>query len=311
MPKMIPPQDDAPGGGAAGVGSRLVNHAISARTAAAEVMAAHAKRHGDYPVSKVLLYRRDAIVRKVNPDIRQVTEGFGGRPAGAVISEFSQRSRYQLLHFMKNCDADFRSMMTLTYPREFPADGRIVKAHLRALKERLRRRWVDFRAIWFLEFQRRGAPHYHVMCEWDLASYGDPVLKRRWRGKRKDASYWTVPLLEEWLALSWYEIVGSGDERHLRAGVSWEIVETTDGALRYGAAHAAKPNQKQVPLLYQNVGRFWGKIGELRCVKIGETTIDSAGVFDAYGHDALSTKGRIRKFLWDGSNKFAADEGSM
>lgn len=288
--------------------SRLVKHAISARSPAAVVLAEHAKRHGDWSVSSVKIYRRDVVVRKESPFGQDVAVSFGGRPAGAVIKEFSDRGRYRLLFFCKNCDCDFRSMATLTYPLEFPADGVVVKNHLKLLVQRLKRRWPEIRGVWFLEFQRRGAPHFHILFEMDLSMYGDLEEKKRWRGKRKGQRYWTVPAIEQWLARSWFEIVGSGDEKHLRAGVSWEVVEEEEGALRYAATHAAKPHQKTVPEEFYNVGRFWGKIGDLRVVEIGQAKVDAEAVFDSYGVEALSRRGRVRKYLFDAAGKFSADD---
>jgi hypothetical protein len=69
--------------------------------------------------------------------------------------------------------------------------------------------------------------------------------------------------MERDLSAAWYRIVGSGDEKHLRAGICWKAIEHTEGALRYASKHAAKPHQKQVPWQDQNVGRFWGRIGKV------------------------------------------------
>ena len=59
-------------------------------------------------------------------------------------------------------DVEFRSMLTLTYPRQFPKDGHIVKKDLNALLQKVRRN-IEGEYLWFLEFQTRGAPHIHLL----------------------------------------------------------------------------------------------------------------------------------------------------
>ena len=45
----------------------------------------------------------------------------------------------------------------------FPRSGRVVKEHLWAFKKRWFRRWGAYPVgVWKLEFQRRGAPHFHL-----------------------------------------------------------------------------------------------------------------------------------------------------
>lgn len=139
-----------------------------------------------------------------------------------------------------------------------------------------------------------------------MAECGDIVCKRR-NGRRAGQSYLTCQEEETWLARRWFKIVGSGDEKHLRAGVAWEVVEKTEGALRYAAAHAGKRKQKFVPKVFQNVGRFWGKIGDIRLERVGVSTVDTVGVFEAVGSDGLSSRGRVKKYLYDAAGKFSLD----
>ena len=57
--------------------------------------------------------------------------------------------------------------------------------------------------VWKREFQRRGAPHYHVLAPVSLTIAGEPV--------------------KEWISRTWYEVVASGNPKHLSAGteVDW------------------------------------------------------------------------------------------
>jgi len=137
-------------------------------------------------------------------------------------------------------------MVTLTYPYEYPSNGRETKEHLRRFLQELQRedkRRIDQRpsdqlhsAFWFLEFQARGAPHYHIFTN--------------------------RPVNKEWCSRRWYDIVNSEDLRHLRAGTRCEtLVRGRAGTISYASKYAAKAEQKDVPAGYENVGRFWGVYG--------------------------------------------------
>ncbi len=251
----------------------------------------------------VRLYRRDAIVSKRMPKGVVVGKfGTGGRRG--IIEEFSMKSRYRLLHTVKNADCDFPAMLTVTYPGAWETDGKVVKRHLKTLVKRLVYHWPEIQGVWFLEFQKRGAPHFHFMLSLRLWELGKVEEMTRWHKKNGTKVFRTVPLLQKMVARWWFEIVGSGDEKHLRAGTALEIIEEEEGALRYAACHAAKPHQKKVPKEYQNVGRFWGVIGGVKASCIEVVPSSAFDVFDRVGPDALSSKGRVRKYLWDASGLF-------
>ena len=139
-------------------------------------------------------------------------------------------------------------MVTLTYPENFPTDGRIVKSHL----ERLYARWVRHygvpKGMWKQEFQRRGAPHFHCFV-------GLPQEEE---------------LLRAWLLEARYGSVGSGDERHVFNGVDisrWRwgtLGENRSKVGEYFARHGAKgwkSYQNQLPEGYTSPGRWWGVWG--------------------------------------------------
>lgn len=286
-------------------------NAVASREAAAAAVVRGLVNHGilqrDWPIRAIVRFRRDCIVKKEHPDQTEFGPCASGGRRG-VIKEFSNQARYRLLHFVKNCDCEFASMMTLTYPSEFPCDGRTVKRdHFEKF-----RRWFLLHfpletGVWFLEFQKRGAPHFHILLSVVLQDQGDLVTRKRVRKKNGEiirTSYQTSAKLEKMLAEKWYQIVGSEDPKHLKAGVAWETIVEADGALRYSAAHAGKCHQKEVPALYQNVGAFWGKLGPIYCEPIEEIVLDAAEIFRVYGHQAMSKEGKIKKYLWDSSEQF-------
>ena len=166
---------------------------------------------------------------------------------------------------------------------------------------RFRDNFQASRAIWFLEFQQRGAPHFHHLLDIDLESHGRLSTKRRSRIEGEKQSYRTCREIEDDLSAAWYRIVSSCDEKHLRAGISWEVLEDSDAAAKYAAKHAAKPRQKKVPLEYYNVGRFWGVIGRVKAVALDDDFEDMTTdqLFREFGYEAMSSRGRVKKYLWD------------
>lgn len=186
-------------------------------------------------VTGVTVYRRDVVVRRS-----------GGRrnhdppPRGTVV-QFSYKARQRLAFVAANTSVVFRTMITLTYPNEFPSDGRKVKTDRDNFQRWCRREFGKPFYLWFLEFQRRGAPHIHLLLDWPFPRLGIDVTAVRFR-----------------VASTWYRLVGSGDEKHLHAGTRTERLRSPEGGARYAVKYACKMRQKVVPKGYQNVGRFWG-----------------------------------------------------
>jgi len=163
------------------------------------------------------------------------------------IVGLSQSSVGRMRRFLRSCVADYQHMVTLTYPYAFPSDGRTVKDNLRVFLQSASRLAKSGRldggnlpkewgAFWFLEFQARGAPHFHIFCTHDLP--------------------------KAWVSEKWFRIVGSEDDRHYRAGTRVERLRAgRAGTIAYAMKYAAKPEQKEVPPGYEHVGRFWGAVG--------------------------------------------------
>ena len=86
-----------------------------------------------------------------------------------------------------------------------------------------------------MEPQRRGAPHFHLLL-WGL---------------RRSAH------LLRWVSLTWYEVVGSGDGRHLQAGTRVEALRSWKGVMSYAAKYSAKMVE-ELPEGWEHVGRWWG-----------------------------------------------------
>lgn len=177
------------------------------------------------------------------------------------IVEFSSKSELRMMRRLVSLDyspwlralasGSVLAMVTLTYPgtwQPLVPSAKAASAHLRAFRSRLERAIGPVAAISKREFQRRGAPHWHLMLPLPSTIRGEPT-----------------PV---WMSTAWFEVVGSGDERHLRAGTG---VDWSTGAraidpvrtARYFASYSArgsKAYQHVVPELWLEnggCGRFW------------------------------------------------------
>ena len=189
----------------------------------------------------VKLYATDAVVVREGhrPTTHEQTRG--------EVTEFTDKSRARLAFVASNTTVTFRTMITLTYPREYPEDGHTVKSHLRQFLQAWRRYTHNASYLWFLEFQSRGAPHFHILTDY-------PTPSRR--ADRKS--------LQRWVSQRWYDICGTGDTRHLAAGTRTERLRSPEGGAHYAVKYAQKMKQKHVPELYRNVGRFWGHTRDVK-----------------------------------------------
>jgi hypothetical protein len=173
-------------------------------------------------------------------------QGIKGRGGGMrqAVQGFSEDSKRRMLFTFRNV-VGLRVLLTLTYPGKaelVPTDGRVVKEHWDVM-----RRWLahhGVRGAWFLEFQRRGAVHFHVFL--------------------------TGEVPKEMVAKAWNRIAGQNDPDHLKAGIRIEALRELHAAGAYAAKYLKKQEQKEVPEGFSNVGRFWGLFGGLSVQVVAE-----------------------------------------
>lgn len=205
------------------------------------------------------------------------------RGALGEIREWSPRSRARMSEKVGSLDYSEWSqedgalaMVTLTLPADWLAvapDGRTFKKLLRRFELRWRRNVGDWRCLWKLEFQRRGAPHWHALMR-------VPALVGR-------------QTFEEWLAVTWADCVDADREpdrcsirtrmesseygRHLAAHSNGHAVDFSGKDFSdprrislYFLGHSSKTTdgkeyQHKVPAQWQEPGkgpgRFWGNPG--------------------------------------------------
>ena len=169
--------------------------------------------------------------------------------------------------YISNYREDFTVIGTLTYGTDYPKDGVIVKAHWRAFIERLRRTgWLESGSlVWFLEFQQRGAPHFHF-------------LGTEFIGK-------------DWVSKNWAEITRG----NMKSCSSVEAIRKPEAMGWYARKYAMKSEQKEVPQEFKNIGRMWGCSGPR--IKHGLPRVPTlhAKIVNAIPSDLADSVGRCRK----------------
>lgn len=175
------------------------------------------------------------------------TKQRGGGKRGKV-RYFSRGSRRRMLGLLAECREEFTGALfvTLTYPAQYPTSPEVYKRHLDSLQKRMVRRFPHARGIWRLEFQKRGAPHYHLLT-WGITA--------------------PVAWVRRWISRVWYAICSTGDEKHLKAGTNVSAIESRKHAGRYVSKYAAKEQETVVVPETGEViepGRYWGTWGGVR-----------------------------------------------
>ena len=163
------------------------------------------------------------------------------------ITGFSARSRSRLqrkIALLRRTSLPV--FLTLTYPADYPGDMVSVKGHLKRFWDWMAGHYSDYGAIWKLEFQARGAPHFHSFL-------------------------WGVPVADyPKIALVWYRIVASGDANHLCWHMGelgngnkpcMEQIRSWFGCKKYASKEMGKDSQN--PNFDASIGRVWGVRGDV------------------------------------------------
>lgn len=121
--------------------------------------------YSDLKHQKIEIYENLVLIKPLN---RVTTSGKPPSRSGEVIHEFSKKSRNRLLkkcRTIRKNDMPLPFFVTLTYQKNF-TDCEHSKKHLNTFLQRFRRKCkknnVEFNYIWKMEFQKRGAVHYHL-----------------------------------------------------------------------------------------------------------------------------------------------------
>lgn len=151
------------------------------------------------------------------------------------VTSFSGASRKRLFALLQGINRGrvrrLPLMVTLTYHLTWPTDGPGLKRHLDTFWKAVQRAYPKAAAVWKLELQKRGAPHYHLLV-------------------------FNIPWLPAgWVARVWHRVVGDTGQHHLRAGTQVKRVKSWRGVMSYAAKYLGK---MVVGGEIADIGRFWG-----------------------------------------------------
>lgn len=210
-----------------------------------------------------ILYRQSKI--KYRPD---------HPPERGEVVKRTNRSLSRLAYLAANTDTVFKSLMTLTWPRVFPYSGARVKGIFQEFLQRSRRRFGEYSYLWFLEFQKRDAPHFHILT----------TIENPKDYHRKDfARMWAELVLPEDLYVGDVESkkmfhVKQSDVIHVHSQkAAWDAIRKVDGAMRYVLKYAFKKEQVEVPDNFLSVGRFWAHNADV--------SVRQGAIFDVDGDE--------------------------
>ena len=219
------------------------------------------------PVGMLTVSPRSLAIKAIRGDLPTPSHSNGRR----FISTFSKKSRNRLrkaiaeldfMPFLSQLDDGYLVLLiTLTLPSNWeeyaPTPAAFWK--LLALFRMRVGRALGEPALMITkrEFQRRGAPHFHIFTALP------PTLSIRGEG---------VSVID-WISRTWFEIVGSGNESHLLAGTGVDFYDANRSSdplafVGYFAGYTtgdgkSKQYQNEAPESWegQSVGRFWSISG--------------------------------------------------
>lgn len=169
------------------------------------------------------------------------------------IKEFTKKSRNNMMRTLaKVRGANAGLFIHLTYPDEALPDVKKLRRDRDVFFKRMRREYPAAAGVWRVEFEDRKSgqfvgrvvPHIHVLLF--------------------QAKGYNLVRMIMWVALAWFQVVGSGLLKHLKAGTRVERINSRRHAMYYASKYVAKSSEHEIPIEeYGLPGRFWGVFGEL------------------------------------------------
>lgn len=219
--------------------------AIGGPLGAAGLSKPHIRTGGECqkPKPSITWYPGASLVDVNVPRLRPHQPPKDSKPRGR-IKEWSASSRARLKCFLgtlRREELAHALIVTLTYPIDCPApeDHAVYKGHLHTFQIYLRRKWPSCSGIWKLEFQKRGAAHYHLML------YGLHRVE--------------LEVVRAWVRTTWYRLAHNGDKHLGMRATQVDPIKSVGGAVYYLIKYLSKDDQT-MPGNFS--GRYWGKINK-------------------------------------------------
>lgn len=217
-----------------------------------------------FPIFGVTAYGKVLIVHRA---CRMPIPKSRRKPNKQKISKTTRRSLDKMIFTVGSSLVRFTSLITLTYGQNYPVNGRRVKADLNQFLVYIKRSFGAMSYVWFLEFQRRNAPHIHI-----ITTLPEPDQCRRelfatiWADISEDGNWPYTEVKPPYRKSEAGFGMNTKDAvfRQHRRKRNWEALRSSDGAIRYMLKYASKQYQKKVPHSYRDVGRFWASSRDVR-----------------------------------------------
>lgn len=204
-----------------------------------------------------------------------------GGGARGKCSGFSAASRRRLMQLMCmwNLDEVHLSFVTLTYPGAYASDWTVWKRDLDVFLRWLKRNVTSaVGCVWRVEFQKRGAPHFHLLLASNEKVCTCEPRKMLVKGREKyvHSKSCGVQGLRTLIGQKWADVVRDGYiqsgessegysehyEKHKQAGTGVDVVVGRKQMMAYVSKYLAKVDQVGL----DGWGRNWGRVnlnGEL------------------------------------------------
>lgn len=203
-----------------------------------------------FPICGLTKYPNGTMKMRRYSKVKNTASCVGNTSKRGSVEKLSKQSLNRLAFTVKETKVKLMSMNTLTYSQVYPTTGKGVKKQLNRYVQMIKRKMgASTNYVWFMEFQRRGAPHFHIL----------------WSTQVTDQ-------LRNYAAIWWAnQVLKNGPDSEVQKMVrvhshptAWEAIRNEQGASRYVMKYATKPEQKIVPPEFSDVGRFWGASREVK-----------------------------------------------
>jgi hypothetical protein len=221
--------------------------------------------------SFVEVNKRSLVVRVENRKMKRwLRDHPSTRCNRGKIRKFSKSSQKRLARIISNNAERFRYFFTVTY-RMNHRDCKISKAHIDRFLTRFRKACGSIVGyVWVLEFQKRGAVHFHIWFdEFEVQRFSEWLnmivrkqILNRFKGDDKNIERF------KFLTYLWLVVTGQlGDEKAVKAATDLKVIVSCKFIKGYAIKYAWKEEQKEYhgnvdldtgEIVESWTGRFWG-----------------------------------------------------
>lgn len=237
----------------------------------------------------------------------------GGR---GKITTFSKKSRKRLLELGARLDMAGAALgkpiifMTITYAQKWPEPEQVSR-NFRALLERLRRFAPQSSAIWRIEYQKRGAPHFHLIC-FGLP-YLDKALLAAWWGEIIGREFWDYSQGEQNPRVPFTRIEAIKSGRRAMFYLSKYVAKMPEPAPTAFCEDAVQGGNAVasgfINVPYLHAGRWWGIFNE-SFLPFAKLLQGSLKLSDTGTKQVFFNLRRLMAAVWPRANKSGTFNGA-